>query len=122
MPGDIRPAGGAGGHAGYGDQAWQGRGRADAAGRAGRGGPELARIHARLRRGAPEFRSDRAGARRADDGGSRSLARMTPDAGRGVLLDTCAVIWLAEGAPMARAALEAVTEAAMGGGVHVSSV
>jgi len=47
---------------------------------------------------------------------------MTADAGRGVLLDTCAVIWLADGAPMARAALEAVTEAAMGGGVHVSPV
>jgi PIN domain nuclease of toxin-antitoxin system len=47
---------------------------------------------------------------------------MTPDAARGVLLDTCAVIWLAGGAPMASASLEAITEAAMGGGVHVSPV
>jgi len=37
-----------------------------------------------------------------------------------VLLDTCAVIWLAEGAHLAPAALEAIIQAGRGGGIWVS--
>ena len=40
----------------------------------------------------------------------------------GVLLDTCALIWLASRAPMAPAALEAILHAARQDGVHVSPV
>ncbi|WP_439550785.1 type II toxin-antitoxin system VapC family toxin [Falsiroseomonas sp.] len=40
----------------------------------------------------------------------------------GVLLDTCAVIWLADGAPMAPAALAAIQRAGEGPGIHVSPV
>jgi PIN domain nuclease of toxin-antitoxin system len=40
----------------------------------------------------------------------------------GVLLDTCAVIWLANGAPMAPAALQAISEAAARGGVFISPI
>jgi PIN domain nuclease of toxin-antitoxin system len=39
-----------------------------------------------------------------------------------VLLDTCAAIWLVTKAPMAKPALEAIIEAALGGGVLVSPV
>jgi PIN domain nuclease of toxin-antitoxin system len=39
-----------------------------------------------------------------------------------VLLDTCAVIWLAEGAPMADDALAAIAHAAGADGVHVSPI
>lgn len=41
---------------------------------------------------------------------------------RAVLLDTCAVIWLANGDRMAPAALEAIRAAAMADGVFVSPV
>lgn len=40
----------------------------------------------------------------------------------GVLLDTCAAIWLGEGAPMSAAAMEAIDAAAVGDGVLVSPV
>ncbi|MGX9965683.1 type II toxin-antitoxin system VapC family toxin [Roseomonas sp. F4] len=40
----------------------------------------------------------------------------------GVLLDTCAVIWLATGAPMAAAALAAIQQAGNGAGIFVSPV
>lgn len=40
----------------------------------------------------------------------------------GVLLDTCAVIWLAAGEPMAPMAIEAILAAGQGEGVLVSSV
>ncbi|MDR2856903.1 MAG: type II toxin-antitoxin system VapC family toxin [Novosphingobium sp.] len=39
---------------------------------------------------------------------------------RAVLLDTCAVIWLANGDPLAPAALAAITHAALADGVFVS--
>jgi PIN domain nuclease of toxin-antitoxin system len=39
-----------------------------------------------------------------------------------VLLDTCAMIWLAEGAPMADEALEVISHAAAAEGVHVSPI
>ena len=39
-----------------------------------------------------------------------------------VLLDTCAVIWIANGELVAPAAMSAVTEAALGGGVFVSAI
>ena len=42
-----------------------------------------------------------------------------PDA---VLLDTCAVIWLANGDPMAPAALDAIIHAGLHGGVFISPV
>ncbi|MGH7059238.1 MAG: type II toxin-antitoxin system VapC family toxin [Stellaceae bacterium] len=41
---------------------------------------------------------------------------------RAVLLDTCAVIWLANGDPMATAALAAIVDAGVGGGVYVSPI
>ena len=37
-----------------------------------------------------------------------------------VLLDTCAVLWLARKEPMAKAALAAIQDAAAGDGVYVS--
>lgn len=40
----------------------------------------------------------------------------------GVLLDTCAVIWLANGDPMAPAALAAIQAAGRGGGIFISPV
>lgn len=40
----------------------------------------------------------------------------------GVLLDTCAVIWLATGAPMAAPALAAIQQAGNGAGIFVSPV
>ena len=39
-----------------------------------------------------------------------------------VLLDTCAVIWLANGAAMSASAIEAVVQAGLTGGVFVSPV
>ena len=42
------------------------------------------------------------------------------DAARAVLLDTCAVIWLANGDPIAPGALAAITHAALADGVFVS--
>lgn len=42
------------------------------------------------------------------------------DAARAVLLDTCAVIWLANGDPIAPGALAAITHAALAEGVFVS--
>jgi PIN domain nuclease of toxin-antitoxin system len=44
------------------------------------------------------------------------------DAARAVLLDTCAVIWLANGNPLAPAALAAIVAAALGDGAYVSPV
>lgn len=38
------------------------------------------------------------------------------------MLDTCAVIWLAQGAPMAPAAREAIRRATMGDGAYISAV
>lgn len=43
-------------------------------------------------------------------------------AANGVLLDTCALIRLANGAPMAPAAVRAILDAGVGGGIHVSPV
>lgn len=40
----------------------------------------------------------------------------------GVLLDTCAVIWLANGGAMASAAMVAITTAALAQSVHVSPI
>lgn len=40
----------------------------------------------------------------------------------GVLLDTCAAIWLANGAPMAPGALSAIQLAGEGPGIHVSPI
>ncbi len=37
-----------------------------------------------------------------------------------VLLDTCAVIWLANGEPIADAAIAAIVAAGLGGGIYVS--
>jgi PIN domain nuclease of toxin-antitoxin system len=37
-----------------------------------------------------------------------------------VLLDTCAVIWLANGAPMARSAIAAIVRAGLDAGIYVS--
>ena len=45
---------------------------------------------------------------------------MTP--ARGLLLDTCALIWLANGERMAPAAVDAIVEAGLAGGVYVSPV
>lgn len=42
--------------------------------------------------------------------------------GAGVLLDTCAVIWLANGEPMAPPALAAIQAAGEGPGIHFSPV
>jgi PIN domain nuclease of toxin-antitoxin system len=39
-----------------------------------------------------------------------------------LLLDTCAVIWLADGLPMQAAAVTAIRAAALGGGVFISPV
>ena len=48
-------------------------------------------------------------------------SRKTPtDAPRAVLLDTCAIIWLANGDSIAPAALKAITHAALADGVYVS--
>jgi hypothetical protein len=44
------------------------------------------------------------------------------DAARAVLLDTCAVIWLANGDPLASGALAAIVTAGLAGGVYVSPV
>lgn len=44
------------------------------------------------------------------------------DLPRAVLLDTCAVIWLANGSPMAKVALDAIVHAGLTGGVFVSPV
>jgi len=44
------------------------------------------------------------------------------DAARAVLLDTCAVIWLANGNPLARPALAAIVAAGLADGVYVSPV
>jgi PIN domain nuclease of toxin-antitoxin system len=41
---------------------------------------------------------------------------------RGLLLDTCAVIWLANGDPLARTATEAIDHAGRAEGVFVSSI
>ncbi|HEY1261071.1 MAG TPA: type II toxin-antitoxin system VapC family toxin [Stellaceae bacterium] len=41
---------------------------------------------------------------------------------RAVLLDTCAVIWLANGDPMATAALAAIVHAGLADGVYVSPI
>lgn len=41
---------------------------------------------------------------------------------RAVLLDTCAVIWLANGSPMADAALAAIVQAGLADGIFVSPV
>ena len=45
-----------------------------------------------------------------------------PDAARAVLLDTCAVIWLANGDPLAAEALAAIVAAGLADGVYVSPV
>jgi PIN domain nuclease of toxin-antitoxin system len=42
------------------------------------------------------------------------------DSARAVLLDTCAVIWLANGDPLASAALAAIVAAGLADGVYVS--
>lgn len=44
----------------------------------------------------------------------------TQELPRAVLLDTCAVIWLANGDPIAPSALQAITHAALADGVFVS--
>jgi PIN domain nuclease of toxin-antitoxin system len=44
------------------------------------------------------------------------------DSARAVLLDTCAVIWLANGDPLARRALGAIVAAGQADGVYVSPV
>lgn len=44
------------------------------------------------------------------------------DAARAVLLDTCAVIWLANGDPLAPEALAAIVAAGLADGVYVSPV
>ncbi len=44
------------------------------------------------------------------------------EAARAVLLDTCAVIWLANGDPLAPRALAAIVAAGLGDGVYVSPV
>lgn len=41
-------------------------------------------------------------------------------ADRGVLLDTCAVIWLARGEAMSPEAVQAIRAAGLGGGIHIS--
>jgi PIN domain nuclease of toxin-antitoxin system len=44
------------------------------------------------------------------------------NAPRAVLLDTCAVIWLANGDPLARRALAAIVAAGLADGLHISPV
>lgn len=44
------------------------------------------------------------------------------EAARGVLLDTCAVIWLANGDPLAPSAVTAIIDAGMADGVFISPV
>lgn len=47
---------------------------------------------------------------------------MSVAATRAVLLDTCAVIWMANGSPMASGALAAIVEAGLADGIFISPV